>query len=100
VGPVFVDLVQHEDGIPALRPPEPLDDPAGERADVGPPVAADLRLVPHPAERHAREPPAERAGDALAEACLADAGRPHEAEDRLPRGGVAPPPWAARRGHA
>ena len=85
----LVDLVEHEDGIAGLGAAEPLDDAAGQRADVGPPVAADLRLVPHPAERHADELPAQGAGDALAEAGLAHARRPHEAEDRLPRRRVA-----------
>ena len=32
-----------------------LDDPAGQRADVGAPVAADLGLVAHAAERDAHE---------------------------------------------
>src|SRR5262249_11668286 len=53
-------------------------------ADVRSPMPADLRLVPHPAERHADEPPAESARDALPETGLAHAGRPDEAEDRLP----------------
>ena len=85
----LVDLVEHEHGVARLGPPEALDDAAGHRADVGPAVAADLGLVTHAAERHADEAPAEGASDALAEAGLADAGGPDEAEDRLPRGTVA-----------
>src|SRR6266542_5485797 len=46
-------------------------------------MAPDLRFVPHAAQRHAHEPPAQGPGDALPEAGLADAGRAHEAEDRL-----------------
>ena len=53
----------------------------GHRADVGAPVAADLGLVPHAADRHADEPASEGAGDRLAERGLADARRPDEAED-------------------
>ena len=53
----------------------------GHRADVGAPVAADLGLVAHAADRHAHELAPERARDRLAERGLADAGRPDEAED-------------------
>ena len=59
-----------------------LDDPAGQRADVGAPVAADLGLVVDAAEAHPHELAAHRPGDALAERRLADAGRPDEGEDR------------------
>ncbi len=92
----LVDLVEHEDRITGLGSPEPLDDAAGEGADVRPPMAPDLRLVPHPAQRHADEPPAQGPGNALPEAGLAHAGRAHEAEDRLPRRTVAR--HARRRG--
>jgi hypothetical protein len=53
-------------------------------------VAADLRLVPHPAQADAHEPPAERPGDALPQAGLAHAGRPGEAQDRTARVGLEP----------
>src|SRR5206468_12693156 len=59
-----------------------LDDPARQRADVGAPVAADLRLVAHAAQRHARELAPERARDRAAERGLAGAGRSDEAQDR------------------
>ena len=55
------------------------------RADVGAPVAADLGLVAHAAERGARELAAEGARDRAAERRLADARRAHEAEDRCLR---------------
>ena len=54
-------------------------------------MAAHLRLVAHAAERHARELPAQRFGDALAERRLADAGRTDEAEDRALRVGIQGP---------
>ena len=59
-----------------------LDDPAGQRADVGPAVAADLRLVVDAAEAHPDELAVHRPRDALAERRLADAGRSDEGEDR------------------
>ena len=85
----LVDLIEHEHRIARLRPPEPLDDAAGEGADVGAAVPADLRLVAHPAEGHAPEPPTQGAGDALTQTGLAHARRPDEAEYRLPRRTVA-----------
>ena len=89
VGPDLVDLVEHEHGILLLGAPQPLDDAPGERADVGAAMAADLRLVAHAAQRHAHELPAQRARDTLAQAGLAHARRPHEAQDRLARRAVA-----------
>ena len=47
-------------------------------------MAADLGLVAHAAERHAHELAADGAGDRPAEAGLADARGPDEAEDRRP----------------
>ena len=89
VGADLVDLVEHEDRVSGLGPPEPLDDAARHRPDVRSPVASNLRFVPDPAQRHAHEPPSQRPGDALPEARLAHARRADEAEDRLPRGRVA-----------
>ena len=54
----------------------------GQRADIGAPVAADLRLVVDAAQADAHELAAHRPGDRLAERGLADAGRPDEAQDR------------------
>src|SRR5690606_3335307 len=82
VAPELVDLVEHEHGIARAGLAEAAQDLAGHRADVGAPVAADLGLVVHAAERDAGELAAERARDRPAEGGLADAGRPHEAEDR------------------
>ena len=48
-------------------------------------MAAHLRFVAHAAERHAREAPAQRLRDALAERRLADARRPDEAHDAAAR---------------
>ena len=61
-----------------------LDDVAGQGADIGAAVAADLALVVHAAQGDAGELAAHGAGDALAEAGLADARRADEAQDRAP----------------
>ena len=42
-------------------------EPAGEGTDVGPAVAADLRLVPHPAQGQTHELASHRAGNRLAD---------------------------------
>ena len=81
VVPQLVDLVEHEDRVVRARLLHALDDPPGQRADVGAPVAADLRLVAHAAERDADELAPERARDGAAQRRLADAGRPDQAED-------------------
>jgi hypothetical protein len=59
-----------------------LDDLAGQRPDIGAPVAADFRLVVHAAQRNAGELPAQRARNRAPERGLAHAGRPEEAQDR------------------
>ena len=82
VGPDLVDLVEDEHRVLALGAAQALDDLARQRADVGAPVAADLGLVAHAAEAQAVELAAERRGDGLAEAGLADARRADEAQDR------------------
>src|SRR5450759_581206 len=78
----LVHLVEHEDGVVGAARLDALDDAAGQGADVGPAMAADLRLVVDAAQAHPDELAAHRAGDRLSERGLADAGRTHEAEDR------------------
>ena len=67
VGSHLVDLVDQEDGIARLGVAEGPDDGAGHRADVGAPVAADLRLVSDTADRDPRECAPEGAGDRMPE---------------------------------
>ena len=78
----LVDLVEQEHRVARLRLAQALHDAAGQRADVGAAMAADLGLVAHAAERDAHELAAERARDRAAERRLAGAGRADEAEDR------------------
>src|SRR5207244_4257911 len=58
------------------------DDLAGERADVGAAMTADLGLVSDAAERQAHELTVHRARNRLGERRLADSGRSGEGEDR------------------
>ena len=81
-GAELVDLVEQHDGVHRAGLGDRLDDAAGLRADVRAPVAADLGLVADAAEGDADELATHRPGDRLAEAGLADAGRPDERDDR------------------
>ncbi len=89
--PELVDLVEHQHGVLRLGAAQRLDDVARQRADVGAPVAADLGLVVHAAERDALELAAGGARDRLAERGLAHARRADEAQDRALAGGVELP---------
>ena len=77
----LVHLVEHEHGI--VRPgfANPLDDPAGQRGDVGAAMAADLGLVVDAAQADAHELPPQGPGDALAQRGLPRPRRAGEAED-------------------
>ena len=61
---------------------DPLDDASRHRADVGPPVSADLGFVLDAAQGQPDELAPERARDRAPERGLPDSGRPDEAEDR------------------
>src|SRR5205823_13720718 len=78
----LVDLVEQEQRVGRAGLLQVGHDLARERADVGPAVATDLRLVADSAERLAGEIAARRPSDRAAERSLADAGRPDQAEDR------------------
>ena len=78
----LVHLVEQEDGVDRARLLDLLHDLPRHRPDVGAAVAADLRLVPHPAQRHPDELPAHRPRDGAGERRLPHARRPDEAQDR------------------
>ena len=82
VGAHLVDLVDQQHRVHRLGVAERADDRAGHCADVRAPMAPDLRLVSHAADRQPRELASDRARDRLPERRLADAGRPDEAQDR------------------
>ncbi len=85
IGAELVDLVEHHDGIARASLLDPLDDAAGQRADVGPAMPADLRLVAYTAERDAHELPPHRPRDRASERGLTDPRRTGEAENRTAR---------------
>src|SRR5262247_716087 len=59
-----------------------MEDASRDRADIGPPVTADLGLVAHATQRDTGELAAEGFGDALTQRRLPDARWAHEAQDR------------------
>ena len=69
----LVDFIEHENRIAAAGLAHGLRDVAGQRADVGAPMAANFRLIVHAAQAHAAEFEADRLGNALAERGLAHA---------------------------
>src|SRR5260370_291801 len=83
----LVDLVEHDHRVLGPGPFECRHDAARKRADVGAPVAADVRLIADAAERHTRELAAEGASDRLAQRGLAYARRADQGDDRA---GAAP----------
>jgi hypothetical protein len=67
VGADLVDLVEEDHRVHRPGIPQGTDQPARQGADVRAPVAADLGLVAHAAQRHADELPAEGTCDRLAD---------------------------------
>ena len=78
----LVHFVQHEDWIVGFGPANSLDDLSGQRADIGPAVAADFRFIVHPAHRDAHEFAAQRTRDRFPERSFPHSWRPEEAQDR------------------
>src|SRR5437588_771312 len=77
----LVDLVQHHHALAAAGAADALQDIAGQGADIGAAMAADLGLVMHPTEADADEFTPRGARDALPQRGLADPGRPDKAQD-------------------
>ena len=67
VRPDLVDLVEHDDGVHGAGLVQGRHEATGLRADVGAPVAADLGLVVHAAERDTHEAASEGARHGFAE---------------------------------
>ena len=76
----LVHLVEQHDRVHRARLADGADDPAGEGSDVGPPVPADLRLVPDAAQGDPDELTVHGPRDRFAQRGLADAGRADQGE--------------------
>src|SRR5512147_2456013 len=77
----LVDLIQHENRISRFDPAQSLQNSAGHRTDIGPAMAADLRLVANAAQGGPNELPVHRAGDGLSKGGLSDPWRSNKAKD-------------------
>ena len=81
VGADLVDLVEQDHRVHRPSVAQRPHQAAGQSADVGAPVTADLRLVAHAAERHADEGASSGAGDGLADRGLAGARGADQGQD-------------------
>ncbi len=79
----LVDLIQHEDRVDGARLLHGLKDAAGQGADVGAPMTADLRFIRNAAKGNAHKVLIQRFGNRTADGSLAGSRRADEAEDRL-----------------
>ena len=71
----LVDFIQHEDGISTAGLFDPLNNISRQRADIGAPMPANIRLIMDPAETLAHELTIHRPSDALPEGGLSYARR-------------------------
>ena len=77
----LVNFVKEEHRVHGARLLDARDNPAGNRADVGAPVAADFRFIPHAAQGHLHKLAPHRLGDSPDDGGFAHAGRAHKAKD-------------------
>src|SRR5690606_9930184 len=78
----LVDLVEQEDRVVGADLFETLQELAGQRANIGAPVAANLGLVAHAAKALAYELASRRPRARSRKRSLADTGRADQAQDR------------------
>ncbi len=81
VRPQLVDLVEQDHRVHRARVPQGAHEPAGQGADVGAAMPADLGLVADAAQGHADELPAGGPGDRLADRRLAGPRRADQGQD-------------------
>ena len=65
IGEAAQHFVQQKKRVPHLRLGHLLQQLTGHGSNIGSTVATDLRLVAHPAQRHAHKAPVGRAGNRL-----------------------------------
>ena len=78
----FIDLIEDKDGVVAFGFFDALDDPTGERANVGASMPTDLGFIFDATEGDADKLPSHGTGDGFTERGFADAGGADEAQDR------------------
>src|SRR5260370_35051279 len=88
IRPQLVDLIQHHHRVSGSSLLHVLDEAPRKGTDVGAAVAADLRFIPHAAERQPDKFSTDRPGDGLAKGPLAHSRRTHQTEERPPSFGL------------
>src|SRR5215510_335442 len=78
----LIDFIEHEDRIATTGLSDPLNNIAGKRADIGTPMASNIRLVVDPTQTLAHELAIHRSSDALPERSLAHSGGTHQTQNR------------------
>ena len=78
----LVDLVQHEDGVVGLGPPDPLNNASGQGPHIGSAVPPDFSFVAYPAQGDPVEFSSQGLGDGPAQGGLARSRRAGQAQDR------------------
>src|SRR5215472_15658028 len=77
----LIDFIEHKDGIATTGLSDPLNNIARKRADVGTPMAADIRHIMDSTQTLAHELAIHRPGDALPEGSLADSRGTHQTQN-------------------
>ncbi len=77
----FIHFVHHKDRVFLPRAFHAVHDASGQRADIGTPVAANLPLVAHAAQRDAHELASHRPRNRAPDGGFPHPRRSHEAED-------------------
>ena len=79
--PQLIDLVQQQQRVHGPAPDDGVNDPAGHGADVGPPVAPDVRLVPDTAQGKPGQLPVQRLGNADGNGGFSHPRRAHQTQN-------------------
>ena len=66
----FIYLIQYDNRIGRSAALNALHDPARHGSDIGPPVSANLRLIPDAAQTDSCVGPSKGSGNALSDTCL------------------------------
>ena len=77
----LIHFIQDHDRIGSAALLDAVHDPAGHGADIGPPVAADIRFIPDAAQADPDIFTLQGPGNTLADAGLAGTGRSHKKQD-------------------
>ena len=81
IGAHFIDLVQQEQWVAALCLGQRCDHPTGHRTDIGLPMTADIRFIPHATQRNPSHISIQRSCDGICHRSLTYTGRAYQTKD-------------------